>query len=82
MSNAQGRRNRVLSVTSLTDESIPVVSILKHTPDACYLGEHIDESRQGIGLCKYTNGDLYQGYWQQDRRHGLGTYSFTATKNR
>jgi hypothetical protein len=40
--------------------------------DYKYIGEVVDEKREGFGVCYYTNGRIYIGNWKNDQSHGLG----------
>jgi len=37
-----------------------------------YIGEIVEDKREGFGVCYYTNGKIYIGQWVNDQRDGLG----------
>jgi hypothetical protein len=37
-----------------------------------YIGEMVDDKRDGFGVCYYTNGKIYIGQWVNDQNDGLG----------
>ena len=38
-----------------------------------YVGDWLDNKRDGQGRCYFYNGDLYQGQWKNGKRNGHGT---------
>ncbi len=41
-----------------------------------YIGELIDDKKDGFGVFKYLNGDRYEGSWKNDTKHGNGTFKW------
>jgi hypothetical protein len=37
-----------------------------------YIGEIVEDKREGFGVCYYSNGKIYIGEWQNDQINGLG----------
>ena len=38
-----------------------------------YIGDWVNNKREGQGRCYFYNGDLYQGHWKNGKRNGQGT---------
>ena len=38
-----------------------------------YIGEWVENKKEGYGVMQYQNGDKYEGLWSSDKRHGQGT---------
>jgi hypothetical protein len=44
-----------------------------------YVGQTLNDKKQGFGICYYQNGDKYIGNFQEDRKQGWGKYFVKAT---
>jgi hypothetical protein len=52
------------------------VSTIK-TENFRYIGEVLNNQRDGFGICYYTKGDVYIGQWRNDRKEGWGKTTLT-----
>jgi len=39
-----------------------------------YIGEYVDNFKQGYGIFKLENGNIHSGYWKKGKGNGPGTY--------
>ena len=37
-----------------------------------YVGNWVNDEKQGFGTYHYVNGDIYEGDWYENKRHGQG----------
>ena len=44
----------------------------KEYPDGTYVGNIVNDKREGKGRMQYENGDVYSGNWVNDKREGYG----------
>ena len=65
---------------SNSNQSIEKSEIIKTTitysDGAKYVGEIIDDKRNGYGIYYWTNDQFYEGEWKDGLEHGEGTYTF------
>ena len=47
--------------------------------NALYMGELIDNKRDGQGVCRWEDGNVYDGEWREDKRHGRGKFLIGET---
>lgn len=48
------------------DSLKPNVVSLEYVNNSTYVGEAIDEMKQGKGVYQYSSGDVYAGNWEND----------------
>ena len=51
-------------------------NIKKEYYNGKYIGDFINNKRQGKGKYIYNNGDIYEGEYKEDLKDGYGTYKF------
>jgi hypothetical protein len=39
-----------------------------------YIGETLNNKKDGLGICYYTNGDTYIGQWRENNKEGWGQF--------
>jgi serine/threonine protein kinase len=50
---------------------------LTYDGGASYIGQVVDNQRQGLGIAELANGERQAGEWNADKMNGLGTVKFT-----
>ena len=46
--------------------------------DGKYIGQVINDKREGKGIFYGNNGDRYEGEWRNDKKEGKGIYDFAS----
>ena len=48
----------------------------KTFPDGTYVGNIVNDKRQGVGKMTYENGEIYDGSWSNDKKQGNGKMTY------